>query len=258
MSFKVYKHTSPSGKVYIGITGQDNPKRRWCGGNGYHKNDYFRRAIAKYGWDNFEHEILYEGLTQKEAEQKEIELITKYNSANPSFGYNLDNGGSYAGKHSEQTREKIRNTLTGRKLPEDIKKHISEGHKRYFQENGHHCAGKKLSEDHKNKISEGLKKYYSEHEYTNNFSGENNPMYGKHHSEESNRKNMLNQPNRKMVVQLNKDTLEPIQIFDSAKQASKTLNTGHGNICKACKETHRVVKGYKWRYYDEYIKEGHE
>lgn len=30
----VYKHTSPSGKVYIGITGRE-PKLRWDNGNGY-------------------------------------------------------------------------------------------------------------------------------------------------------------------------------------------------------------------------------
>lgn len=30
--YTVYKHTTPSGKVYIGITGQ-KPERRWQNGN---------------------------------------------------------------------------------------------------------------------------------------------------------------------------------------------------------------------------------
>ena len=34
--------------------------------------------IIKYGWDNFEHEIVYENLSQREAQEKEIELIFKY------------------------------------------------------------------------------------------------------------------------------------------------------------------------------------
>ena len=62
----VYKHTSPSGKIYIGITCQ-NPNRRWRNGEGYKKNKYFYRAIQKYGWNNFQHEVIEEGLTEKDA-----------------------------------------------------------------------------------------------------------------------------------------------------------------------------------------------
>ena len=36
--YYVYKHTSPSGKVYIGITSKHPPERRWANGNGYKKN----------------------------------------------------------------------------------------------------------------------------------------------------------------------------------------------------------------------------
>lgn len=57
-NYCVYKHTSPSNKVYIGITSQE-PERRWKNGNGYKKNLYFTKAIKKYGWDNFAHEILW-------------------------------------------------------------------------------------------------------------------------------------------------------------------------------------------------------
>ena len=59
----VYMHISPSGKKYIGITKQ-NPKRRWNSGNGYKNNDYFTKAIKKYGWNNFLHIILAENLTE--------------------------------------------------------------------------------------------------------------------------------------------------------------------------------------------------
>ena len=72
--FKVYKHTAPSGKIYIGITGQEVNKR-WQNGFGYVGNDYFMKAIKKYGWDSIKHEILFDRLTKEEAESKEIELI---------------------------------------------------------------------------------------------------------------------------------------------------------------------------------------
>lgn len=94
--FKVYMHKSPSGKRYIGITCQ-RPVRRWgSNGYGYIDNIYFWRAIQKYGWDNFQHEILFDGLTKDEAEQKEIELIAFYNSTDPNKGYNITSGGGYS------------------------------------------------------------------------------------------------------------------------------------------------------------------
>lgn len=105
--YVVYKHTSPSGKCYIGITCQNPPEKRWRSGYGYRDNEYFSRAISKYGWNNLLHEVLITGLTQKEAEQKERELIAYYKSADRDFGYNLDLGGSGAGRVSEETRRKI-------------------------------------------------------------------------------------------------------------------------------------------------------
>lgn len=92
-NYVVYMHTSPSGKRYIGITCR-RPIRRWGGnGYGYIKNEYFWRAIQKYGWDNFSHEILYTNLTKEEAKQKEIELIAFYDLTNPNKGYNITPGG---------------------------------------------------------------------------------------------------------------------------------------------------------------------
>ena len=76
MSYTVYKHTSPNNKVYIGITSR-KPEYRWNSGKGYINNKYFTTAINKYGWNEFEHSILYENLSKEEAETKEIELIKK-------------------------------------------------------------------------------------------------------------------------------------------------------------------------------------
>lgn len=91
-NYIVYKHTSPSGKVYIGITSK-TPQERRANGIGYSSQSYFFRAIVKYGWINFTHEVLFEGLTLEEAKDKEIELIKEYRSTDIHFGYNIDEGG---------------------------------------------------------------------------------------------------------------------------------------------------------------------
>ena len=67
----IYKHTSPSGKSYIGLTSKD-PEKRWLDGTGYNPKTKFGKAISKYGWKNFSHEILEEGInTLKEAQERE-------------------------------------------------------------------------------------------------------------------------------------------------------------------------------------------
>lgn len=69
-NYCVYKHTSPSGKVYIGQT-SINPLDRWQNGKGYKKQAFYN-AIKKYGWENIKHEILYDNLTKEEATKKKL------------------------------------------------------------------------------------------------------------------------------------------------------------------------------------------
>ena len=112
--FTVYKHTSPSNKVYIGITCKD-PTHRWRNGRGYEKNQYFWNAIQKYGWNNFNHEILFTRLTEKEAKLMEQMYIALYDSNNPNNGYNITLGGegtlglkTWKGRnHSKESKLKI-------------------------------------------------------------------------------------------------------------------------------------------------------
>lgn len=128
MSFCVYKHTSPSGKIYIGISGID-PVKRWNCGCGYRSNFHFDNAIRKYGWRNFSHEILFDDLTKDEAEEMEIKLIQEYKSYMKRFGYNQDMGGNSIGKASDETRRKQsekKKLLTGEKNPFYGKKHSDE------------------------------------------------------------------------------------------------------------------------------------
>jgi hypothetical protein len=105
-NYTVYVHVSPSKKVYVGITGI-KPEYRWDNGRGY-KKQVFYNAIQKYGWNNIQHIIVAENLSLDEANALERELISKYNSTNPLFGYNVDNGGNNLGSKSEDHKRKIR------------------------------------------------------------------------------------------------------------------------------------------------------
>lgn len=156
-NYYVYMHISPNGKKYIGIT-QDYLKR-WRNGLGYWKNKYFYNAIQKYGWDNFEHIIVAENLTQDEAEIMEIELIAKYKSNQREYGYNHAEGGK---------------VNRGYKLSEETRRKLSESHKGLPGNN----KGKKLSEEQKKKVSNGMKKYHATHEWIS-------PMKGMNHSEQT-------------------------------------------------------------------------
>ena len=129
-NYYVYKHTSPSEKVYIGIT-CNSINRRWQNGYGYKRQEYFYRAIKKYGWDNFRHEILFENLTKEEAEQKEVELIQHYKSNQREYGYNIAIGGlvNFGYRLSEETKRKISNAHKGKKLSEEQREKMRVPHK---------------------------------------------------------------------------------------------------------------------------------
>ena len=92
--YTVYQHKNKiNNKIYIGITSR-KPEDRWgSNGNNYKTSPYFYAAIQKYGWDNFEHNILYTNLTKEEACLKEQELIKYFNSMNREYGYNQTSGG---------------------------------------------------------------------------------------------------------------------------------------------------------------------
>lgn len=88
--FTIYRHVSPIGRVYVGITSQD-VETRWRHGDNYRNSTYFKRAIRKYGWKNFKHEILFTNVEEERAKRLEIELIRHYKGL--GISYNLINGG---------------------------------------------------------------------------------------------------------------------------------------------------------------------
>ena len=112
-NYTVYMHVNKeNGKVYIGITSIE-PEKRWRKGLGYFNQTHLYNSIKKYGWDNFEHIILFKDRTKEEAENLEILFIKILFSNNNKFGYNISNGGNANGMHSEESKKKISKNRKG-------------------------------------------------------------------------------------------------------------------------------------------------
>ena len=271
-TYCVYIHTNKiNGKMYVGQTIYgDNPKRRWCNGHGYEGSTYFYNAIQKYGWDNFEHEIIASKLTKEEANNFEKILIKELKTQNKKYGYNICDGGqtnnSMKGrKLSEETKQKMRETKIGEKNPMYgvglygekngmYGKHLSdearEKLRQKFSGEGNPNYGKPMSEEQKKKISESRKGKYA---------GENAPMYGKTHSEDTCKK--LSEAHRgakafnaKPVVQLDDDG-NLIKEWSCMVDAWQTLGICRMSIphCLAGKQKH--AGGYCWMSATEYYEQ---
>ena len=246
MGYSVYKHTSPNGKVYIGIT-STSLNRRWGYGSNYHNNEYFSRAIRKYGWENFTHDVLYTDLTAEEAELKERELIAFYHSTDPNRGYNLTTGGEKGKRHHPSSIQKMREKKIG--------KYVGKKNPSY---------GTHPSELTRRRISEALK---------GRFSGERNPNYGKPMSDRQ--KKLISDSRKgkhypklseaiktseawietrekmkKPVVQYTKDG-QFVKEWESAPDASVALighRKGQSNICGCANGNLKSAYGYVWKY----------
>lgn len=174
MSFFVYIHTCPNQKRYVGVTTQSNPELRWKEGWGYHTQNYFYRAINKYGWNNISHEVFKTKSKDLMFFWERI-LIYYYKTNDNKFGYNGTIGGEF--KHddawrkslknrkrracSEETRKKISAAGKGHIVTEETRKKISEANKRrsddYKLKLSMVHKGKTLSEETKKKMSESAK-----------------------------------------------------------------------------------------------------
>ena len=171
--WKVYIHKNKiNKKVYIGITSKEDVNYRWKNGRGYRHNSHFINSINKYGWDNFEHIVLFENLIEKEAKLLEQIYIALYNATNPDKGYNMTKGGDgclgyqHAEEHKQQISKKYKyegNPMYGKKGEESpmYGQHHTEETKRKMSESkkgvNNYWYGKHLSEEHKEKISEANK-----------------------------------------------------------------------------------------------------
>jgi group I intron endonuclease len=149
--FTVYMHINKiNGKKYIGLTFQTAKKRWGYNGNHYNKKfqSHFYKSIKKYGWDNFEHIIVLEGLTEQEAKILETNLIIQYNTINPKYGYNLKyNDNAFRCFTSNEIKKKISKKNKNKFVSDETRKKLSI----LYTGKNHHMYGKKQSEETKQK-----------------------------------------------------------------------------------------------------------
>ena len=240
----VYCHTNKiNGKKYIGITSM-KPEDRWNYGCGYQGSPHFWSAIKLYGWDNFEHEILFNNLSKEEACQKEIELISLYNTRNQDFGYNLAPGGSLPTfEWTDERRQKMSEQRKGWKPSEETRRKISEAR-----------TGIKLSDETKQKLREiNL--------------GKNNPNYGLRRSEETKQKmseSMIGKsktysdengnPLKILICQYNKQG-KLIEKFLGSYEAEQKTGVGRAAIANCLCGISKTAGGYIWKNDNEPLTE---
>lgn len=221
-NYTIYMHKNKiNGKVYIGQTCQ-NPAKRWDNGRGYETSSRFYNAILKYGWDNFDHIILYSNLSQEEANVVEEQLIADYRSQDENFGYNIKAGGANK-VHSEETKKKIglanSQSLLGNKWSEEQRQQIS----LMFSGEGNPFYGKKHSEETKQKISNNRK---------GKRAGVEHPFYGEHHSEESLQKISQHRQGKggKKIICLNTGEIFNC-MMDAARWCGLKNSSSIGQVC---------------------------
>lgn len=126
----VYKFTNKvNGKVYIGETTNEYA-RKSCHKSNHMPNSRFGKALTKYGYDNFEYEIIFSGEFEsiEEAkivlEDRERQAILDHMSWDPNFGYNRSIGMTSTGVYRSSWNK-------GKTLSDAHKKSIGEGCIRY-------------------------------------------------------------------------------------------------------------------------------
>ena len=242
----VYKHTNKiNGKIYVGKTCANPPEKRWRNdGSGYMKSPLFWNAIQKYGWDNFDHEILIDNLTEKQANELEKQFISDLKSNDREFGYNLTDGGDGVRLLGES------HPRYGIHLDESVKKKISDTHKK---------RGSWQGENNPN---------YNKH----NFTGEGNPFYGMHHTEETKRRlrelatgrpspmkgKQFSDEARKNMKESGRKRCKPvihldlsdniIATYQSLQEASDLTGFNKSSISSCCRGKTKTSYGFIWRY----------
>lgn len=232
----VYVHTNKiNNKVYVGVA-KGSPEKRWGkNGNGYSRSQpVFSYAINKYTWGGFEHEVIAQNLTQREAWDMEVELIARYKSnckryKNPSYGYNMTDGGegSYGFKHTEETKKKL----------SEIRSNPSDETRR------------RMSESAKERCTDEWRESTSQLQ-----SGIKRPQWSNPCPEDVKRK--IGQKNSKSVYQKTLNG-EIIKKFNSQSEAERVTGIHQASIWRCCNKKVKSAGGFLWDYVDSY-NEPHE
>lgn len=296
-SWCVYMHTNKiNDKKYIGITGR-NPEERWgLNGHGYYNGQpAFEAAIEKYTWDGFYHNIVADNLTEEEAMQMEVELIALYKTncckyKNPSYGYNMTDGGqgSSGHHHTDEARRKISmaskehwedneyrmlqiewrtgegNPFYGKKHTEETKARLKEASSGKVPSEetrlkiSEALSGLQRSEETKKRMSEAQRQLYQDGERSLQISARLKEYYSNPENHPMYGKHHSEETKRRIIVANGKPVLqfnqegELIGEYPSTGEAARLNNLYQSNIVKCCLKEYRTTGEYMWIYKDEY------
>lgn len=225
-----------------------NPKKRWNNGKGYaprkdEKPSNFWNAICKYGWDNFNHDILLK------IECKTLDELMFW----------LDEWECYYVWYYDSFYNGYNGTLGGC----GAKGLCGDRNGMYQCGTKHPLYGKHLTEEHRNNISNSLKGKPLNEERKKSIgianTGSRNGMYGRQHTEESKKLMSMNRPdqngsenpNAKAVICLNNNYIFPTAIEAGQWCGVKTVAKAarKGRVAGIHPETEEKLV---WMYLDEF------
>lgn len=216
----IYKTTNLiNGKFYVG---KDVRNLNCYLGSG----KLLKRAIKKYGKDNFIKEILEKCNNLSELEEREKYWIKNLNSIGK--GYNLTEGGTGGDTFTNNVnKEEIRNNLKKRIVSDEIKK-IRLNNLIPFQSGENHPNfGKTQSQETKEKRKKSFERL-----------GVTSPMMGRKHTEETKQKIS----EKKIGTIISEETKEKMRNSSNKGSSEKTF------ICPYCNKEGGGNTMFRWHF----------
>ena len=259
IKYCVYCHTNRiNGKKYIGQTvHQDNPELRWReNGRAYAYNKHFWSAIQKYGWENFDHEIIYKDLTKSDADFLENFLIYNYKTTDTLFGYNNRGGGS-RGVMSEKTKQKMSDAQLGHNVDQLTREKLSQAMTLRYANMPVDERGKYiLPTETKEKLSNSLKQVVHTKEW-NKKVGDAQRGQKRGPSWNSGKHNIFSAETRKRISNANKGRVQSEETKQKRIDTLKELKTMHLGDIEIRVNQNDVQKyldlGYQFGYKESHI-----
>jgi group I intron endonuclease len=137
-----------NGRKYVGSS-----RKSQIDENYYGSGKVIKDALKKYGKENFQRDILWEG--KGNARDIETYFLKKINAANNPLYYNLTNDARGNNLHKEETKKTVSEKLTGKKFSKERCENISKAKKGSTTSKKGKSDGPKpkVSEAHKGRIS---------------------------------------------------------------------------------------------------------
>ena len=195
----------------------------------------------KYGKENFTYEKICNGISDRQTLNFIERFWIKVFDSRSPVGYNIEEGGSNKGEVAESTRQKLKNINTGKTIPEETKKKISEsmmGSKNHFYGKTHGAeAIKRIVAANIGKTFNHSKE--SKEKMRQLRLGDKNPMYGKLITEAHRQKLKENAPRNKpwLGKKFSEEHLAKLSIEKTCPHCNKigkgsAMNRYHMDNCK--------------------------